>query len=314
MKIIAGMLLTPFMVFAAPSTEIPQTSSISVKNTNSADPAFVLNEKGMAQLSKGISDADPKWIQRVAGLAPQLQAGNADRIAVALAEALPKKPAEVLAAMVPAFAGRDKVCTMPFTSWDNMALARYYRQTESALKKLGAPAKECLEQLNTAIDVFKQKATDQQKSMLNRKPLTPQLLQKAFEQQGVEKTISTLSIKQVQEISAGIAGGNRDWLMVADSMIKTDDAPTHSMLTFSLASALMKNPGDVLTVAKGHIEIDTLCGMPFPNASKDTMMQYYQRTRSALLKIRRRGVECLQILDDQQALMINAPVQPHDTP
>lgn len=312
MKKLAGLLLwVAFSATASQPSVTPQSLQASIDKIGAAETIRGLDEKGINTLSEGILNADTQWIALVPKLAPGLEGGNATTVAEALANALPKNAPAVIDAISAKkntdFPGRNTVCTMPFSGKDDNWLARYYKQSHAALKKLGTAGKPCNDQLEQAISGLKNTSTQQQHSRLNRQKLTPELILQAIDRDGVDDVISQLSAKQRANIGEAIAQGKREWLLVADSLAESKDAQMHSMLLTALAKALSQNPGDVLTVAKGHVDADLLCGMPFPEASKSELMQYYHATRKALLKIRRRGEACLAVLDQEQSTLVNSP-------
>lgn len=311
MKIIIGLLLSfPLAAIAATTTITPDYLQNSIAKNGATATVSSLNEKDFGTLNDGITKADPAWLALVPELVPGMEGGNSDALVVSLARALSKNPGTVLkfvsAPEMSVWAGHGKICSMPFPDDDQIILARYYRQTEPALKKIGEPAKTCLNELEQAYTRLFEEAKTRQKYSLNRKTLTPSLLWQALDKDGVEKVTSTLSARQLESIGKSIARGERDWLLLADALAPATDQHTRAMLLESLASALTLNPGDTLKAAEGHFDTEILCAMPFPDASNQTLMRYYQQTRSALLKIRRRGESCLKVLDDEQSTMLKS--------
>lgn len=313
MKIIPGLLfLLPLCAAASMSSVTPQSLQSSVNKIGASDTVRSLDEAGMKKLSEKISEGDSAWIATVPALAPALDGGNAKTITDALAIALPLNPAAVLAVLsaktTPSLPGLETVCSMPFSDdKDDSWLAHYYTQSYSALKKMPEEAKTCREQLDKALTRIKDVANKKQKSPLNRQKITPNSLQESINVNGVDSVVSQLSTKQVEFISDSISQGQRNWLLIADSLAPTKDSKMRSMLIFSLASALANNPGDVLTVIKGNFDVGLICAMPFPEAKKQALSQYYQKTRKALLNLHRRGKECLDILDQEEATMVQSP-------
>lgn len=311
MKIFYGLLLCfPLLANAASTPVTPDSLQASIAKNGAASTISSLNEKDFGKLNEGIANAAPDWLALVPKLAPAMEGGNADAIVEAMARGLAKNPVAVLNSVstpeMSGWTGRDALCSMPFPDDDETSLTRYYRQTEPALKKLGKPVASCLNQLDQAFAELRNNAQSRQKYSLNRKTLTPALLWQALDKDGVEKVASTLSTKQRQFIGESISQGDREWLLIADTLAPASNPQTHAMLLTSLASALTVNPGETLKAAGGHFDTELLCAMPFPEASNKTLTGYYQKTRTALLKIRRRGEACLKVLDDEYATMLKS--------
>ncbi|RJT43280.1 hypothetical protein [Rahnella woolbedingensis] len=308
MKIICALCaLLPFVVLAAPGAVTPQSLHASIQASGAVKAIQELDEKGMKTVSNGIAGATAEWLTLLPEMAPGLDAGNAENVVIALATALPENPPAVLSAInAPGAAGLkgiDKVCSMPFRDMDDPALARYYRKTEPALKKIGKKATPCRDKLKLAMGVLQLGAQAEQNYTLNRRKLTPDLVWKAINKDGVDKLADAISDQQRQNIGDGISSGSREWLFVADTLAQTKNPQMHSMLTVSLASALTQNPCDVLKVSPADFDIGILCGMPFPNADNAALKLYYQKTQSALKKIRRRGEACLDVLEQEYSVL-----------
>lgn len=309
MKILSTLcLLMPMTAMASLSPVTPQNLHISIEKSGAATTVQQLDEKGIERVSKGIADADPQWLKILPELAGGLEGGNAENIIIALATALPKNTPAVLALMataeISALPGQEKICSMPFADADDATLARYFLQTDRALKKAGKSGINCLNTLNQAMNTLKTGAVAEQKYALNRHPMTPERLWQAVKKDGVDEVAKKLSDKQRLAINEGISRGDREWLYLASSLADSKDPKMHSDLLVSLATALPNNPGDVLKAAQGHFEIDLLCAMPFPKASPVMLKSYYQKTQAALKKIRKRGEPCLAVLTQEQSLMV----------
>ncbi|MFF6009191.1 hypothetical protein [Rahnella sp. R3(2024)] len=305
----ALILCAPLATTAYASSVTPQTLHDSVKKIGAAQAISHLNEQEFQTLTSGITKADPEWLKLVPEIAPGIEGGNASTLVEALARALSKDPKNVISALSdPASAslpGKEKVCTLPFPGEADASLARYYRLTEPALKKMGEKGKSCLNELHEAFGKIRTSAQDQQNFSLNRRKITPALLWSAMEKDGAEKVASSLSVASRKTLQDGISQGDREWLMIADALVNVTDPQTHAMLMPALATALSQNPGDVLKVAEGNIETDILCAMPFPDASTSALSAYYQKTQTALLRLHRRGENCLKVLQRENELMVN---------
>ena len=87
----------------------------------------------------GVASGDPRWLALVPRLAPGTDAGTAEAIPIALAEALPKNPAGILRLI-----NRDEswldACSYPVIEPTRREIRAYFRVAIPAVRKVSDPA------------------------------------------------------------------------------------------------------------------------------------------------------------------------------
>lgn len=132
----------------------------------------------------------------------------------------------------------------------------------------------------------------------NARPLlTPATIAKDVQAIGAKQTVkkltNTKNRDQWERVLAQVESGDARWLAVANVLADGTDAGESEALLVSLAMALPKNPGGVLTIAdtKVPFSLTEVCGAPFIEPAPDFYLRYLQETRRALGLIKDAALE-----------------------
>ena len=131
-----------------------------------------------------------------------------------------------------------------------------------------------------------------------------------------------------ETVMDGIATGDSLWLEVARNL-PLKSASAEASFAIALAGALPKNPDAVLALLGQKSRVSDVCGMPFLEATPESVAEYYASAASALSRPRAASfapvaLRCAAALDsartrklariDPAYLVKNKPVAPKPVP